>query len=103
MSNILSYYISSSSHEAMTNSTPMHPNSTFHPMITRSKAGVVKPNPRYALGSTKVVIKEPTSVQEALKDDRWIEAMRAEIIALEKNQTWSLVPKTEDMNVIGVK
>lgn len=29
--------------------------------------------------------------------------MKIELAALESNHTWSLVPKTSDMNVIGVK
>lgn len=35
---------------------------------------------------------EPKTFKEASKDPRWIEAMKAEISALEENKTWELVP-----------
>ncbi|XP_070008355.1 uncharacterized mitochondrial protein AtMg00820-like [Nicotiana sylvestris] len=34
---------------------------------------------------------EPSSFHQASKDDRWIEAMKFEIEALEQNNTWSVV------------
>lgn len=74
-----------------------------HSMVTRSKSSIVKPNPKYALVSQAIVIKEPTSIKQALQDKGWFEAMRTEITALEKNHTWTLVPKTHNMNIIGVK
>lgn len=46
---------------------------------------------------------EPKTVKEALKDDDWVKAMNEELDQIEKNQTWSLVPQPEDMNVIGTK
>jgi hypothetical protein len=35
---------------------------------------------------------EPTSVDEALSDRRWVAAMDNEFQALHKNKTWHLVP-----------
>lgn len=60
-------------------------------MTTRAKAGIVKPDPKYALSTQQLIITEPTP------------AMKSEIETLEKNKTWTLVPKEKDMHVIGVK
>ncbi|XP_069146882.1 uncharacterized protein [Solanum lycopersicum] len=46
---------------------------------------------------------EPTSFEEACKDPRWVEAMQAEISALESNQTWQVVPLPTHKKVIGCK
>ena len=56
---------------------------------------VRKPNPKYA--NTAVAaedsLKEPNMCEEASQNSKWVEAMKEEINALEKNQTWELVPK----------
>ena len=46
---------------------------------------------------------EPKTVKDALEDDNWYKAMEEEIQQIEKNNTWSLVPRPEDKNVIGTK
>ena len=43
---------------------------------------------------------EPRIVREAIQDDNWYNAMKEEI---EKNKTWTLVPRLVDKNVIGTK
>ena len=48
-------------------------------------------------------MKEPKIVKDALEDDNWYKAMEEEIKLIEKNNTWSLVPRLEDKNVIGTK
>ena len=48
-------------------------------------------------------MKEPRIVRDALEDDDWYKAMEEEIQQIKKNNTWSLVPKPEDKNVIGTK
>ena len=44
-----------------------------HSMITRSKSGIVKPNPRYALNVTmsSVIPPEPKNVKHALAHNGW--------------------------------
>lgn len=46
---------------------------------------------------------EPKSVKEANKSKDWIKAMDEELDQIEKNQTWELVPRPKDKNVIGTK
>ncbi|XP_037497561.1 uncharacterized mitochondrial protein AtMg00820-like [Jatropha curcas] len=47
--------------------------------------------------------KEPRTVKQALAHSGWKKAMEEELSALHKNETWTLVPRTHDMNVIGSK
>ncbi|XP_015161169.1 uncharacterized mitochondrial protein AtMg00820-like [Solanum tuberosum] len=46
---------------------------------------------------------EPTSYSKAATDPRWMEAMKAEIEALEDNHTRKVVPLPEGKKVIGCK
>ncbi|XP_019253799.1 PREDICTED: uncharacterized protein LOC109232482 [Nicotiana attenuata] len=41
-------------------------------------------------------IVEPTTFEKAVKDPRWVDAMQAEITALESNHTWDVVPLPDD-------
>jgi len=46
---------------------------------------------------------EPKNVNDALCDSNWVVAMQDELNQLTRNDVWSLVPKTDAMNVIGTK
>jgi hypothetical protein len=46
---------------------------------------------------------EPTSIKEACKDENWVKAMNEELDQIERNETWELVPRPKDKNVIGTK
>jgi hypothetical protein len=46
---------------------------------------------------------EPGNFEEASQEDNWIRAMNEELDQIEKNNTWELVPRPEDKNVIGSK
>ncbi|KAH9782590.1 hypothetical protein KPL71_008966 [Citrus sinensis] len=46
---------------------------------------------------------EPDTVEEALEDPRWYQAMKDEYDALMKNNTWILVPKFSDHKVVDNK
>jgi len=41
------------------------------------------------------------SVVDALEDSNWINAMHEELNQFARNEVWTLVPKTKQMNVIG--
>jgi hypothetical protein len=46
---------------------------------------------------------EPKNFTEANEDKHWIDAMEEELNQIEKNETWELVPRPTDKNVIGTK
>ncbi|KAG7536467.1 Integrase catalytic core [Arabidopsis suecica] len=74
---------------------PLAPNPVnTHPMSTRAKAGVSKPNKKYLLATSLVYDSdpEPQTALQALKDHRWRNAMGSEINAQIGNHTWDLVP-----------
>jgi hypothetical protein len=80
---------------------------SFRP-VTRSQRGIVKPK-QYTDGTVRwgmtvaTSSEEPASVNEALKDKRWINAMDVEYQALVRNKTWRLVPLPKGKNIIGCK
>jgi histone deacetylase 1/2 len=75
-----------------------------HHMVTRAKAGIRKPNPKNALaGTTSAISPIPRSVRAALKDANWRAAMQLEYDALLRNNTWTLVPRPPDAQVITGK
>ena len=46
---------------------------------------------------------EPKNVNNALCDSNWVVTMRVELNQFTRNYVWSLVPKTDAMNVSGTK
>ena len=70
-------------------------------MITRRRAGIVRPNPRYA--NIADVDDVPRSVRAAVSDPAWHAAMLDEVRALQQNQTWELVPRPTGAHVITGK
>ncbi|KAL2532943.1 cysteine-rich RLK (RECEPTOR-like protein kinase) 8 [Abeliophyllum distichum] len=75
-----------------------------HPMVTRSKVGIVKPRVYTTdLTLSSVDEMEPVNLNEALKSEKWCKAMKEECDALMKNQTWMLVPYESNMKVIGCR
>lgn len=76
------------------------PISDSHPMITRSKHGIFKPNPKYGL-MTSIIPTEPKTVKSALKHAGWKNAMVEEMDALMANNIWELVPPNPQMNIVG--
>lgn len=76
-------------------------------MITRAKAGILKPK-RYSdvfqlYSAKKSDPVEPNSVKEALNLKHWKSAMKEEYDALMRNATWNLVPFSPSYNVVGKK
>jgi len=76
---------------------------SIHPMQTRLRSGIVKSNPKYACLAEYKVPSEPKSVKSALADKGWYQAMQDEMNALYQNNTWELVPRTNQINIIGCK
>jgi hypothetical protein len=80
--------------------------SPSHIMVTRSQRGILKPNPKYALISSRTsatIPCEPSNFRFALAHPGWKAAMDEELEALHRNQTWEFVPRTPAMHVIGSK
>lgn len=46
---------------------------------------------------------EPISFAQAVKERKWIEAMKEELQSIEKNGTWELVKLPKGKKAIGVK
>jgi hypothetical protein len=46
---------------------------------------------------------EPKNFAQASEDKHWINAMKEELNHIEKNETWELVPRPKDKNLIGTK
>ncbi|KAL4011543.1 hypothetical protein IC575_028603 [Cucumis melo] len=46
---------------------------------------------------------KPTSVENALKDEYWINVMQEELLQFKRNDVWTLVPKPDGANIIGTK
>ncbi|KAA0064035.1 gag-pol polyprotein [Cucumis melo var. makuwa] len=44
---------------------------------------------------------EPSTVDSALKDEYWLNAMQEELLQFRRNNVWTLVSKREGVNVIG--
>ncbi|KAI5340798.1 hypothetical protein L3X38_020072 [Prunus dulcis] len=80
-----------------------------HPMITRSKSGIVqnKEFPDYQGYFTYLhaipELDEPSSFRVASFSSEWRQAMKEEIDALHIQDTWILVPSPGDKNIIGSK
>ncbi|KAI4297629.1 hypothetical protein L6164_037513 [Bauhinia variegata] len=50
-----------------------------------------------------IAVCEPASFEEAVMKEKWLAAMQEELSMIEKNQTWELVSRPHDRNVIGLK
>ncbi|GJY83348.1 ribonuclease H-like domain-containing protein [Tanacetum coccineum] len=72
---------------------------SIHPMVTRSRVGTTRPNPRYA-GHVSTISPLPRSYKEAFNDPNWRNAMFDEYNALIKNKTWTSVPRPEGANIV---
>jgi len=46
---------------------------------------------------------EPKSIEEALKEEKSVDAMHEELNQFARNDVWFLVPKSDEMNIIGSK
>ncbi|XP_042467645.1 uncharacterized protein LOC122050838 [Zingiber officinale] len=46
---------------------------------------------------------EPKTFEEASQSPEWVIAMKEEIVALQQNQTWDLIPKPRDVKLISCK
>ncbi|GJT47453.1 ribonuclease H-like domain-containing protein [Tanacetum coccineum] len=78
---------------------PPPPPTSQHPMVTCSKVGIVKANPKYNLHVT-TSSPIPNSPFHDLRDPNWKQAMCDEYKALIDNNTWVLVPRLPNVNIV---
>ncbi|KAK9195847.1 hypothetical protein WN943_003975 [Citrus x changshan-huyou] len=69
-----------------------------HPMVTRHK---LKQNPN--LASQISLVTKPKTLKSALRHPQLVVAMKDELHGLHQNNTWSLVPRPSDANIIRSK
>src|SRR4051812_28857804 len=74
-----------------------------HIMRTRAKRGFHLPVRKLNLTATPALSPIPSSYKRALLDPLWRAAMRAEFDALIQNNTWTLVSKPPNANVVSGK
>ena len=75
-----------------------------HPMKTRAKNQILKPNKKFTLTvSRQQTNREPRTVAQALKDERWRRAMSTEYDAQIKYGTWDLVPPDPSQNMVSCR
>jgi hypothetical protein len=83
-------------------SIPQPPVVNTHPMHTRSKHGIFKPK-IFHTTTIDYTQTEPPTHQIASKYPHWCTAMDEEFTALQRQQTWSLVPHPPGKNIVGCK
>lgn len=73
-----------------------------HSMITRAKVGTRCLNPKYALqiSATPPLLQ---NIKMALDSPQWKKAMIEELNVLQKNNTWTMVPRTNQRNILNCK
>ncbi|MCI03707.1 copia protein, partial [Trifolium medium] len=72
-------------------------------MATRSMQGIYKPKKLFNLSVTindPIISPLPRNPKLALSDPNWKSAMQSEFNALIRNNTWDLVPRPSDVNII---
>jgi len=77
--------------------------SSTHPMVTRAKTGIHKPNPKYAMFTVKSNYPERKTVKTALKDEGWTNAMGEEVESFHETHTWDLVPPNPEFTPLGCR
>ncbi|KAL5827278.1 hypothetical protein ACOSQ3_019112 [Xanthoceras sorbifolium] len=48
-------------------------------------------------------VSDPSYFEEAVEKEEWCKAMKKEILAIKRNETWKLVDLPKGKNVIGLK
>lgn len=72
-------------------------------MRTRAKSGFRLPQTRLNLHASPTLSPLPKTYKSALLDPNWSAAMRDEFQALQSNNTWQLVPRPPNANVVSGK
>ena len=74
-----------------------------HRMRTRAKSGFHQPQDRLNLHTSVSLTSLPKNYKTALLDPNWAAAMQEEYNALLQNNTWQLVPRPPNTNIVSGK
>ncbi|KAI0499987.1 hypothetical protein KFK09_018195 [Dendrobium nobile] len=74
-----------------------------HPMQTRLKSGIAKPKHIVSLLTTNTSTATPSTYAQAIKQPHWRQSMTEEFNALQKQDTWTLVPAPANTPILGCK
>lgn len=85
--------------------TPETQQTNNHPMRTRAKNHISRPNPRYGISAILATASdtEPRTLLQALKHKQWRSSVSSEFDAQVRNRTWDLVPPPKNANIIDNK
>ncbi|GJZ14364.1 ribonuclease H-like domain-containing protein [Tanacetum coccineum] len=72
---------------------------SIHPMVTRCRVGSNHPPERLNLHVSSIS-PLPKSYTDAINDLNWLNSMCDEYNSLIKNNTWTLVPRPIDINIV---
>ncbi|KAJ0865146.1 putative RNA-directed DNA polymerase [Helianthus annuus] len=88
-----------------THAQTQNPDSSSPIIGPRRSNRVSKPNPKYVVNVavTEVEESKPNTFEEACEKEEWNHAMQDEIEAMNRNETWVLVPKPKDVKPISCK
>jgi hypothetical protein len=84
------------------NAVAIQPPANEHSMMTRGKCGFCQPKVLFDLHAA-TLSPIPKSYRGALADPNWRAAMSDEFSALQKNNTWDLVPRPSGANIVTDK
>ena len=57
----------------------------------------------YTSSSFALVVSDPTSYEDATKMEEWQNAMKEELKAIQRNETWELTNLPDEKNIVGLK
>uniref|UniRef100_A0A2N9H2Q8 CCHC-type domain-containing protein n=1 Tax=Fagus sylvatica TaxID=28930 RepID=A0A2N9H2Q8_FAGSY len=80
-----------------------NPHSSRHPMQTRAKSGIFKPKQFHHTLVNDYLNTEPPTYKIASQLPQWQDAMTSEFQALQRQNTWTLVPSSSNQNLVGCR
>ena len=74
-----------------------------HPMQTRAKSGISKRKQLHHTSVINYLNTEPPTFKVASQFSQWQDAMLSEFQALQRQETWTLVPPSSEQNLVGCR
>ena len=70
---------------------------------TRAKNEVLNFHQEFCMFNVFISKIEPKTVKVAMEHSDWVVAMQSELAEFERNKIWRLIPKPEDVSIVGLK